>query len=110
MRRCPQCGKGKLFQGFLKQADRCSVCGEDFSDVRADDMTSWLTILVVGIVLAPLIAAVELNTDWPEAVSMAVWVLVALGLMLLVLPRAKGFLLALIWRMRRSSADYMPKD
>jgi uncharacterized protein (DUF983 family) len=28
--RCPQCGKGKLFRGFLKLASCCDVCGLDY--------------------------------------------------------------------------------
>jgi uncharacterized protein (DUF983 family) len=29
--KCPRCGQGKLFDGFLKLAPRCNVCGLDFS-------------------------------------------------------------------------------
>lgn len=28
--RCPRCGEGKLFRGFLKLAPRCDVCGLDY--------------------------------------------------------------------------------
>ncbi len=28
--RCPCCGKGRLFQRFLKQVDNCADCGEAF--------------------------------------------------------------------------------
>jgi len=100
--RCPRCGKGRLFRGYLKQVDRCAHCGEDLSEVRADDMTSWLTILIVGILLAPLVGLVETHTDFPVGVSMVLWCGIALALMLAVLPRAKGFLIAAIWLTRRT--------
>ena len=29
--RCPRCGKGALFRGFLTIRDRCPVCGLDYS-------------------------------------------------------------------------------
>ncbi len=29
--RCPRCGEGKLFRAFLKTADACSACGQDFT-------------------------------------------------------------------------------
>lgn len=100
--RCPRCGKGQLFSGYLKQVDRCANCGEDLSEVRADDMTSWLTILIVGILLAPLVGLVETHTDFPVGVSMVLWCVVALALMLAILPCAKGFLIAAIWLTRRT--------
>lgn len=103
--RCPHCGEGKLFRAYLKPVNHCATCGEDFADVRADDMTSWATILMAGIVLAPLIAAVELNTNWPTGISVAVWCGIAIALMLLILPRAKGFLMAVIWLMRRPASN-----
>ena len=36
--RCPHCGQGKLFQKFLKTAERCDICGEEFHHHRADDL------------------------------------------------------------------------
>ena len=29
--RCPRCGKGRLFQGFLNLRPRCDVCGLDYA-------------------------------------------------------------------------------
>lgn len=29
--RCPRCGRGRIFNGFLTISDRCTVCGLDFS-------------------------------------------------------------------------------
>jgi uncharacterized protein (DUF983 family) len=29
--RCPRCGQGHIFQGFLKLGEECEVCGLDFS-------------------------------------------------------------------------------
>ena len=46
--RCPRCGEGKLFRAFLKTADSCSVCGQDFTPHRADDLPAYLVIVIVG--------------------------------------------------------------
>jgi hypothetical protein len=46
--RCPRCGKGKLFRGFLKVDNRCSMCGLDFTPHRADDLPAYLVIVIVG--------------------------------------------------------------
>ncbi len=42
--RCPHCGEGKLFRAFVKTADHCSNCGEEFSHHRADDLPAYLDI------------------------------------------------------------------
>ena len=47
--RCPRCGEGRLFRAFLKVADRCSVCGLDFTPHRADDLPAYLVIESSGI-------------------------------------------------------------
>ena len=55
MRCCPHCGQGHLFTGYLKVTDSCPVCRETLSHHRADDGPAYLTILVVGHLMAPLI-------------------------------------------------------
>jgi uncharacterized protein (DUF983 family) len=52
--RCPRCGEGKLFAGFLTLAKRCDRCGLDFSfadpaDGPAFFVMSGVGILVVGV-------------------------------------------------------------
>jgi len=99
MGRCPHCGKGPLFASYLKQVEHCAMCGEGFGHIRADDGPAWLTILIVGHVLAAILLWVIPNTHWTDAVSIVVWLSFTLLLALLVLPRAKGLFLAIIWRM-----------
>lgn len=97
--RCPNCGKGKLFRRYLKPVEACSVCATKLGHIRADDGPAWATILIVGHILASLLLVVIPNSDWPDGVSMIVWPLVALVLALLVLPRAKGAFIGILWRM-----------
>ncbi len=35
--RCPRCGKGKMFSGFLGLKPACEVCGLDYSFIDAGD-------------------------------------------------------------------------
>ena len=51
---CPQCGKGPLLTGYLKPQASCSACKEDFSHISADDGPAWLTLLIVGHAVVPL--------------------------------------------------------
>lgn len=95
--RCPSCGEGRLLQGFLKATPACRSCGEGYAHLRADDMPPWLTIMIVGHIVVPLLLVVE--QVWHPAlwVQMAIWPAVTLALLLLLLPRCKGLVLGLLW-------------
>ena len=94
--RCPCCGQGKLFRSYLKQVESCSVCGESFGAIRADDAAPWLTIIVTGHIFLPL--AFLINLDFlPVWVVAGGWSLFFAGLSLLLLPRAKGLFIAILW-------------
>jgi len=96
--RCPHCGEGKLFARYLKLVEACTACGEKFGHIRADDGPAWLTILIVGHILGPILLAVIPDSTWPDWVSMLVWPAVALVMALLTLPYAKAVFIAIIWR------------
>lgn len=99
--RCPKCGNGKLFSRYLKQVDHCAACNEEWGAIRADDGPAWLTILIVGHIMAPLMLAFIPDNHWPDAVSMTFWPVLALLLIFLVLPRAKGLFIAMVWRTQK---------
>ena len=99
-RKCPQCGKGHMFAGYLKVADECPVCAENLSHHRADDGPAYLTLLIVGHLLAPL-----LHVTWthfrPEPMTMAtVFSIGCIALSLFLLPRMKGFVVSIQWSRR----------
>ncbi|WP_316353719.1 DUF983 domain-containing protein [Candidatus Trichorickettsia mobilis] len=95
---CPSCGKGRLFTTYLKQVEHCMSCNECFGRIKADDGPAWLTIFMVGHILIPILLTVAPRTTWPEWVSMIVWPGLALILAIIILPRAKGLFIAIIWR------------
>ncbi len=102
--RCPNCGNGRLFARYLKQVERCAECSERYGHIRAEDGPAWLTILVVGHLLAPILLEVVPGSTWPDWVSMIVWPGLALLLAFAVLPRAKGLFIGVLWRMRTAGA------
>ncbi len=67
--RCPRCGEGKLFRAFLKVDDHCSVCGQDFTPHRADDLPAYLVIVIVGHIVVPLALLIETNYSPPVGAS-----------------------------------------
>lgn len=98
--RCPACGTGRLFKGYLKVADRCPDCGEELHHQRADDGPAYLTILLVSHLGAPILLASYIA--WrPTAMTMILsFGLGAVILSLLLLPRIKGAFVGLQWARR----------
>ena len=96
-RRCPCCGQGKLFSGYLTPVAACAVCDENFAGVRADDGPAWLTILVVGHILAPLFVEMVRHPVMPEWMISATLCGLAVVLMAILLPVCKGLFMAAIW-------------
>ena len=98
--RCPCCGKGQLFRTYLKQVENCSVCGESFGAIRADDAAPWLTIIIVGHLFLPLMLYFEAGTAIPAWVAACGWSALFIALSLAILPRAKGLFIAILWQTR----------
>ena len=96
-KRCPQCGVGAVLTGYLKPASSCSHCGEDFSHVSADDGPAWLTLLVVGHAIVPLMLVFGRDNAIPAWFSIISLTLITLVGVYFILPRAKGAFIALIW-------------
>ena len=76
--RCPNCGRGHLFGRFLKVADHCEACGEDFTPQRADDFPAYLVIVVVGHIVVPALLAVEMAYAPPVWLQLLIWLPVTL--------------------------------
>src|SRR6201747_3124228 len=98
--RCPRCGEGKLFRAFLKVDDHCSVCAQDFTPHRADDLPAYLVIVIVGHLLVPVILWIE--TDYARAVwlQLAVYLPFTLFASLALLQPVKGAVVGLQWAFR----------
>jgi uncharacterized protein (DUF983 family) len=95
MGKCPACGKGSLFSGYLKFADRCSACGEDFSQADAGDGPAVFVIFVAGAIIVPLVLAIELALTPPLWVHLVVWLPLTTALILALLRPFKATLFAL---------------
>ena len=100
MRRCPCCGEGKLFDGYLKVVDRCETCGEDFRAQRADDGPPWLTMLIVGHIMAPAMHVAFVHYRPDPMTLFLIFAVGCVGLSLVLLPRLKGLMVAFQWARR----------
>ncbi len=99
-RRCPSCGAGPMLRGYLKVRDTCPVCQEELYHHRADDGPAYLTILIVGHLMAPVILW-SFETFRPDPLVLASAVSVGcVALSLYLLPRLKGMIVGVQWAKR----------
>ncbi len=103
--RCPNCGKGKLLHSYLKVNDTCAHCGQELHHHRADDGPAYLTILIVGHLMAPALHVTFVQ--WrPEPLTLfLIFALGCLALSLYLLPRMKGIVVAYQWARRMHGFD-----
>lgn len=89
-----------MMRGYLTVRDTCPVCQEELHHHRADDGPAYLTILIVGHVMAPLFLWAY-TTYRPEPLVMAsIFSVGCVALSLYLLPRLKGMIVALQWAKR----------
>jgi uncharacterized protein (DUF983 family) len=96
-RRCPNCGAGPLLKSYLKVHDECSVCRENFTHQRADDGPAYLTILIVGHLMAPFMFFAFVTWRPDPLVLFTIFAIGCVGLSLYLLPRLKGAMIAFQW-------------
>lgn len=101
--RCPNCGREKLFRAYLKQVDHCANCGEKYSEIESDDAAPWFTMLIVGVLAAPLYFLFQGFFASYFIAAMVCFLLALTLLTLVLLPRIKGSLIAAFWYSRRAS-------
>jgi len=110
LKQCPQCGVGSLLAGYLKPKPCCSHCGEDFRHISADDGPTWLTLLVVGHAVVPLMILLGRDATISPWLAILILALVTLTGVYFVLPRAKGAFIALIWMTGATGQDMFIAD
>ncbi|RYE44106.1 MAG: DUF983 domain-containing protein [Hyphomicrobiales bacterium] len=98
--RCPRCGEGPLFSGFLKPVSRCESCGEDLSFAAATEGPAVFIILIVGFVIVGAAAAVEGLFHPPPFVHLLLWLPSTVILSLLLLRPLKATMVALQYHNR----------
>ena len=96
--RCPACGEGKLFQGFLDLRPRCETCGLDYAFIDAGDGPAVFIILGAGFIVVFAALIVEFAYQPPYWLHAVLWLPLILLVTLLPLRPVKSFLAALQYR------------
>jgi uncharacterized protein (DUF983 family) len=108
--RCPNCGEGKMFRAFLKTADHCESCGQEFSHHRADDLPAYLVIVIVGHIVVPIALWIETNYSPDVLLQLAIYLPITLIASLLLLQPIKGAVVGLQWALRMHGFGDGPAD
>lgn len=103
--RCPRCGKGSLYKGFMRVVDRCSVCGLEMARHDSGDGPAVFLIFILGFTIVPAALLISLRVDWPVWVHALIWGPVILGATLALLRPAKALTIALQYGYRRDAFD-----
>lgn len=98
--RCPNCGAGPMMRGYLKVRDACPVCQQELFHHRADDGPAYLTILIVGHLMAPLMLFVFTHYRPEPLIAATIFSVGCVALSLFLLPRLKGAVVAVQWAKR----------
>ena len=99
-RKCPNCGSGPLMDGYLSIREECAVCSQELHHHRADDGPAYITIIISGHILAPLMLII-FEMYRPDPMVLAVgFILIFIAMALFLLPRIKGAFIGLQWAKR----------
>ena len=93
--KCPRCGKGKLYAGFLDLRPRCESCGLDYAFIDAGDGPAVFIIMIAGAIVVACALIVEVKYQPPFWVHAALWLPLILATTLLPLRSMKALLIAL---------------
>ncbi|HUZ11405.1 MAG TPA: DUF983 domain-containing protein [Caulobacteraceae bacterium] len=102
--RCPGCGAGALFDGFLKVAPGCKACGMDLARADSGDGPAVFVVLIAGCITAFGVLITDIALRPPIWVDLAVWLPAALVLCLALLRPMKGLMIAAQFANKASQA------
>ena len=96
--RCPRCGDGRLFRGFLTLAPRCEVCGLDYAFADSGDGPAVFVTLIGGFLVLGVALVIDMTYEPPLWVYVVVFLPLAVIVCLGLLRPLKGLLIASQYR------------
>ncbi|HXI88124.1 MAG TPA: DUF983 domain-containing protein [Parvularculaceae bacterium] len=106
--KCPRCGEGRLFRGYLRLADRCPVCGLDYAKADSGDGPAVFVIFIVGFVAVAAAFIARFAFEAPTWLAFLLSAGLAVGLILVLLRPFKATLIALQYR--HKAAEGRPEE
>ena len=103
--RCPRCGKGPLYGGFLRVAERCTVCELQLGAHDAGDGPAVFIMFIVGAIVVGLALWLELSYAPAYWIHVVLWAPLTVILCLALLRPAKALMIALQYRHKIGEFD-----
>ncbi|WP_377288367.1 DUF983 domain-containing protein [Rhizobium sp. SG2393] len=100
LNRCPACGQGRLFGGFLKTVDHCASCDQRLDDHRADDLPPYIVITIVGHIMVGGYMATDLVWTLNTWQHLAIWAPLTVLASVALMQPVKGAVIGLQWALR----------
>jgi uncharacterized protein (DUF983 family) len=93
--KCPRCGRGKLYSGFLTLRPACEFCRLDYAFIDSGDGPAVFIIMIAGAIVVACALIVEVKYEPPFWVHAVLWLPLILATTLLPLRSMKSLLIAL---------------
>ena len=103
--RCPNCGEGQLFEGFLRVSRACKACGFDLAAADSGDGPAVFVILIAGLIAA-FGALFTMVATRSVVLTLAIWLPMTLVIVLGLLRPMKGLMLAAQFMNKASQARH----
>ncbi|MBW8903721.1 MAG: DUF983 domain-containing protein [Bradyrhizobium sp.] len=108
--KCPRCGQGKLYAGFLKLRTRCEACGLDFAFIDSGDGPAVFIIMLAGAIVVGLALIVEVKYQPPFWLHAVLWLPLILATTLLPLRAMKSLLIALQFHHKAAPGQLIERE
>ena len=108
--KCPRCGDGKLFAGYIRLRPGCEACGLDYAFIDSGDGPSVFIILIAGFIVVAAALIVEVKYQPPFWLHAALWIPLVLLTTLIPLRIMKSLLIALQFHHKAAEGQLIKRE
>jgi uncharacterized protein (DUF983 family) len=108
--KCPRCGRGKLYAGFLNLRTNCEACGLDYAFIDSGDGPAIFIIMIAGAIVVACALIVEVKYQPPFWLHAALWLPLIAATTLLPLRAMKSLLIALQFHHKAAEGRLIKRD
>ena len=106
--RCPACGRGPMFKGFISVAPACRICGQSFGFADSGDGPAVFVTLIAGALVCAAALWLDVAYDPPLWLIFILVLPLTLVVCLALLRPAKGLLVALQFANKAEESRWRP--